>query len=413
MRADLNALADYLLERREHVLAAWRGAVDADPQLSTPSRLTRREFNDHIPAVLDALAATLRRAAHDPEQVVDTEADAAHGIHRWQQGYFLTEVLREWAHLNARLVELIDEFAQTHAAASPAAMSAARTALSRFFGEALTDSVSQFFQLKQLEARGQLRDLEAAVSRFSALDRDRGRLLREATHDLRGSVSVAATATAALRRPELEDGDRQAVLGALERSLDELRVLLTDLMDLARLEAGQDPRRLEEFDAGQALFGLCEELQAMARHQQLTLTAAGPRPFRVESDPAKVRRIAQNLLLNALSYARQGEVRLSWGARDAQRWWLQVEDEGPGVAAASAQPLVAGLHEATRIAADAAEPSAPPSLSLSSSGPAHGEGIGLSIVKRLCELLDAGLEARIDPALGTQFRVTFPQRYSV
>jgi len=40
-----------------------------------------------------------------------------------------------------------------------------------------------------------------------------------------------------------------------------------------------------------------------------------------------------------------------------------------------------------------------------------GEGIGLSIVKRLCELLDAGLELVTEPGKGTTFRVTFPRRY--
>lgn len=44
--------------------------------------------------------------------------------------------------------------------------------------------------------------------------------------------------------------------------------------------------------------------------------------------------------------------------------------------------------------------------------PEHGEGIGLMIVKRLCELLDATLELQSTPDQGTTFRVTFPARYA-
>jgi signal transduction histidine kinase len=42
----------------------------------------------------------------------------------------------------------------------------------------------------------------------------------------------------------------------------------------------------------------------------------------------------------------------------------------------------------------------------------HGEGIGLAIVKRLCELLDASLELETAPGEGTTFRVIFPHRYT-
>ena len=51
---ELAALASYLSDRREAILAAWRSAAESDPELSTASTLSRIQFNDHIPAVLDA-----------------------------------------------------------------------------------------------------------------------------------------------------------------------------------------------------------------------------------------------------------------------------------------------------------------------------------------------------------------------
>jgi len=62
----LGALADHLLARREAILESWRCAVDGDSSLATATALGRKEFYDHIPAVLDAFDEILR--ARHPAQ---------------------------------------------------------------------------------------------------------------------------------------------------------------------------------------------------------------------------------------------------------------------------------------------------------------------------------------------------------
>ena len=107
------------------------------------------------------------------------------------------------------------------------------------------------------------------------------------------------------------------------------------------------------------------------------------------------------------------------------RWVLNVQDTGPGFADGPVTPIAHALKEATDEAktvqekvagsprsADSA--SAPPLTSQSnhrSTDESPGEGIGLSIVKRLCELLDASLELETARGKGTVFRVVFPRRY--
>jgi signal transduction histidine kinase len=105
---------------------------------------------------------------------------------------------------------------------------------------------------------------------------------------------------------------------------------------------------------------------------------------------------------------------------------LCVQDTGPGFEAALT-PLKKVLKEATQTAQDAEQHAAardPASLTsdppptLASESESHeqllprGEGIGLSIVKRLCELLDASIELQSASGQGTTFRVIFPRRYS-
>ena len=55
----LKMLASHLARRRDTILSEWRRAVDADPELTTASTITRAQFVDHIPAVLDAFERRL------------------------------------------------------------------------------------------------------------------------------------------------------------------------------------------------------------------------------------------------------------------------------------------------------------------------------------------------------------------
>jgi signal transduction histidine kinase len=115
---------------------------------------------------------------------------------------------------------------------------------------------------------------------------------------------------------------------------------------------------------------------------------------------------------------------LTWGETpgEAPRWMLSVQDTGPGLAARDAAPIAHALKSATqeaqaveeRVAPAADAAAEPPTLLSSLSGPAPeppGEGIGLAIVKRLCELLDATLELHAEPGKGTTFRIVFPREY--
>ena len=77
----------------------------------------------------------------------------------------------------------------------------------------------------------------------------------------------------------------------------------------------------------------------------------GPSEYPVEADAVKLQRIAQNLLLNALKYTRQGGVAVRWGdsrKNDPERWMLTIEDTGPGIDAGPGAPLAGALQEATK-----------------------------------------------------------------
>ena len=178
---------------------------------------------------------------------------------------------------------------------------------------------------------------------------------------------------------------------------------------------------MRAFDAATLLKERVEALRGIAAEKGLFLKAEGPASLPVEGDASKVGRIAQNLLLNAVKYTQKGGVTVTWGdgqPNDAERWTLSVRDTGPGFLVGGGAPLAAALEEATQEArhiegrtqghSDASEPRrAQGTLAR----PLRGEGIGLSIVKRLCEVLDATLEMESEPGVGSTMLVIFPRRY--
>lgn len=89
-REQLSALATHLEAQRETILRGWRAATENDPTLTTPAALSRVQFNDHIPGVLDAFAHALRlwpdEVGAQAAQQAKTQ-ETGHGLQRWQQGY--------------------------------------------------------------------------------------------------------------------------------------------------------------------------------------------------------------------------------------------------------------------------------------------------------------------------------------
>ncbi|HKO69152.1 MAG TPA: HAMP domain-containing sensor histidine kinase [Burkholderiaceae bacterium] len=424
---ELNAVAAYLRERRPAILDAWRAAADADPQLTTSDSLPRTQFNDHIPDVLDNFERRLQAWPAEPQRLeAQQKKDAAsHGLQRWQQGYRLREVTREWGHLQLVLLDELEHYATTREHRAPQAMQIARRVLSELCTGSVSDSVSQYFELEKLEAEGHVRDLARALSDERKLQRDRSELWRQAAHDLRGHIGVVMNATTGLSSTAASAAIRERFLSLLQRSTSALHRMLDDVMNLARLQAGHEQLQVAEFDAAQLLRDLCEEFQGQAHERNLYLKSEGPDSLVVAGDAIKIRRIAQNLLINALRYTHAGGVTVVWGdskENDAERWLFSVQDTGPGFHSGPGAPLVSALKAATVASHDIDRKAGidPEAVDDNASaidddprdvGQQRGEGVGLSIVKRLSDLLNATIELESSAELGTIFKVILPRRY--
>lgn len=428
----LATLAAHVVQRRDAILAAWRGAIAADPKLTSGASLPRAQLHDHIPALLEdfELRLTVSGAAGHAQAAQEQEADAAaHGLHRWQQGFNLEQVTRELGRLNECVVIELDNCAALHPSLDPGTMAQARRVWAELHSVAISASTSRYFRLQQIEGAGHVSELENALASLQELEARRAELWQQAAHDLRGNLGVVATATAGLTSDKANDKARAAFLGLLDRNVRALHQLLEDVTSLARLQGGQERLAVAPFDAALLLREVCESLQTLAHERHLFLRAEGPPTCAVEGDEIKTRRIVQNLVLNAVKYTQQGGVTVTWGVNesdDAGRWFVQVRDTGPGFHAGPgsrlAEALVVATDQAKDVAADALSGDVthvagdPSDLSyrVRDTRPVHqqpGEGIGLSIVKRLCELLDATIELDSKIGVGTTVRAHLPRRY--
>ncbi|GAB3558063.1 sensor histidine kinase [Spirosoma fluminis] len=410
------SLPSYLFARREAILNMWRASCQADPVLAHTASLSREEFNNEAPAMLNILGQRLRNLPEE-RPLVDTASD--HGLHRWHKGYILRELLAEINHFTQCLSTEISCYGQLYPAANLSVLVDAYEKMVRFNNELVDGSVIRYDDLQRKQAAGRADALQQTLNQVNALTQQRGKVLQMTSHDLRGGFGVIHGAAVLLDRPSNSDQERKSQVQMLQRNLLSVSDMLAQLTDLARLEAGQETLQIESFDVSALLKSVVESAQPLAQQRGLMLRADGPAQLLVDTDRVKIQRIVQNLLLNALKYTPSGIISVSWSSEDNYRWLVSVQDTGPGLPKGLINALIdplKPLHESGEIFDKA------PEANLATNGvPApgqtfkrrsdSGEGIGLYIVKRLCELLNANVDIETEPGEGTLFRVRFPIHY--
>jgi len=157
--------------------------------------------------------------------------------------------------------------------------------------------------------------------------------LAAASHELRTPLAAAKMQVQLAQRkygPELSDGPRRALEG-LDRQVDRMTKLVSDLLDVSRLLTGRLSLEVEEFDLVPLLRATCERLQALSSQHRLRLDAPESLPMR--GDPGRIEQVVTNLVSNAIRYSPQG------GAVELRAWseegnvLLQVRDQGIGIPA--------------------------------------------------------------------------------
>ena len=410
-------LVSYLFVRREAILQNWRIACEQDPALDKVSALSREEFNDLLPIVLDILEQRLLNKQPEADLYVTA---TSHGLHRWQNALALAETIREISHLTESLFNELQAYQQLFPQTDTRPLLLVQRQIVQVMNETMHGSIKKYDELQRLEAANRVSTLQKALHQMEDLSRQRGELFRTSSHDLRGSVGIINSAAYLLKADSISDQERDEYVEILNRNLTNVQSMLTNLMELSRLEAGEDTLDVERLDATQLIQEVVANAQAMANQRGLVLQANGPDVLLVDADKAKLRRILQSLLVNSLTYTATGFVSVSWSQQGDTHWVIGIQDSGPGLSAALTGLLVkqlkptvdatatTGVYQADPVAVlPNADHEIPPGPELIKQAGQKGndEGIGLQLVKRLCDLLEATLEIESQPNRGTLFRI--------
>jgi signal transduction histidine kinase len=400
-------VAEFIRENEQTIVEAWRSAAAADQCLQSSKSLTREDFVDHVPAALEALCNSLTAPGDKQKSELIREEIIPHGHHRWKQGYNLEELIRDWGLLSQVLLKVFQETReQGQDSWNRDLHGECSRIMLEFISDATTFSVQEYERMKKAEARSLQADLEQARQEFEAILEARGTMLREAAHDLRGSLSGISNASAVMQRLDAADENlRGEAQKLLDSSIGNVKSMLDDLLDLSRLEANCQHKKVEPVDVAKILGEAIQSLQAPAREAGLELRFDGPDSLTADTDSTALRRILQNLVLNGLKYTEEGHVAVSYQALDEDNWQLTVEDTGPGLQHLDGTPIARELDRPL-------EHSSRPTPEEDKPEEAYeGEGIGLTIVKRLCELLDASIRYESQPGKGAVFILEFPRHY--
>ncbi|TLX59926.1 hybrid sensor histidine kinase/response regulator [Stutzerimonas nosocomialis] len=232
--------------------------------------------------------------------------------------------------------------------------------------------------------------LTEAKSNAEAANQSKTRFLAAVSHDLMQPLNAARLFSAALSHQQnaLPD-EAQQLVRHLDSSLRSAEDLITDLLDISRLESGRITPERNPFPLAKLFDTLGAEFTALAQEQNVDFRFHGSR-LRVESDIKLLRRILQNFLTNAFRYA-NGRVLLGV-RRTGNALRLEVWDSGPGIPEDKRSEI---FEEFKRL--DSHQTRAE-----------KGLGLGLAIADGLCRVLGHSLEVRSWPGKGSVFSVTVP-----
>ncbi|GAB3609475.1 sensor histidine kinase KdpD [Humibacter ginsengiterrae] len=185
----------------------------------------------------------------------------------------------------------------------------------------------------QLDAALEHRELSETASELKPLaetDRVRSALLAAVGHDLRRPLAAATAAVTSLRSPQVELSalDRDALLETAKDSLANLDALVTNLLDVSRVQAGVLGVSLRRVDIEDLLPPVLEELSAPPGSVELDVPEGTPA---VMADPVLLQRVLVNLLANALRYSPHGSPPRMSVSVFGDEVQVRIADSGTGV----------------------------------------------------------------------------------
>jgi heavy metal sensor kinase len=233
--------------------------------------------------------------------------------------------------------------------------------------------------------------LNATFARLETAFGQQARFTSDASHELRTPVTVILTQTQTALSRERPAADYRGALEACQRAAQRMRKLIESLLELARLDAGQEPLKQERFDLSRVARDGVELVRPLAAEHGITIQC-GLAPVECLGDSGRLGQVVVNLLSNAIQFNRdQGEILIS-AASHERTAVLTVADHGQGIPVADLPHIFERFYRVDK----------------SRSRLQGRSGLGLAICKAIVEAHGGSLEVASQEGQGSTFTVKLP-----
>lgn len=232
-------------------------------------------------------------------------------------------------------------------------------------------------------------NLRVARDAAEAANRSKDKYLAAASHDLLQPLNAARLLIATLRERQLPEVE-QVLVERTHQALEGAEDLLTDLLDISRLDQAAVKPDVALYRLDEVFAPLVSEFQSVAQAAGLNLRVHMGR-YAVRTDLRLLTRILRNFLSNACRYTDEGCILLG-ARRRGECLRLEVWDTGRGIAADRLEAIFLEFNQ----------------LDVGRAADRKGVGLGLAIVERIAEILGYPIAVRSWPGRGSMFSIEVP-----
>jgi signal transduction histidine kinase len=235
--------------------------------------------------------------------------------------------------------------------------------------------------------------LKHALLQAEQASRAKGQFLSNMSHEIRTPLNGVLGLAHVLARTEL-DAQQARLVNTIIESAAVLERLLSDVLDLSRIESGRLEVRSETFRLEKLIGETVANFEAQAAEKGLALVVE-IKPHAhgaVSGDPVRLRQVVGNLLSNAVKFTGEGAVRLNVSRQDDEWARIEVLDTGIGFESSETERLFDRFVQADG----------------SITRRFGGSGLGLSICRELTEMMGGQIGASGEPGRGARFWIKLP-----